>query len=117
MSFNTPPLRRRSAIEGLAEELERTNGSLNPTVDGLLLRITGGAHTPWDMTRTWYGREISGYTVRKTLWSKSALIAFYSDVASVRFPAFTLQLALPLSDDDIKTAAESYMTILNMRKG
>lgn len=117
MSFNAPTLRRRSAIEGLAEELERTNGSLNPTVDGLLLRITGGAHTPWDMSRTWYGREIGGYTVRKTLWSKSALIAFYTDVAGARFPAFTLQLALPLSDEDIKMAAESYMTILNMRKG
>lgn len=113
-TFNKP---RVSAIEGLAAELERSNGSLNPKVDGLLIRLSG-KNEPWNMDSPWRGREISGYTVRKTLWNKTALILFYVDMSSTasKLPIFSLQLALPLTDDEIKTAADTYMMLLNLRR-
>lgn len=108
--------RRQSAIEGLAAELEQTGGSLNPPIDGLLIRLSGS--TPWDMAQSWRGREITGYTVRKTLWNKTALVLFYVDMTSTsnKLPVFSLQLRLPLTDDDIKTAADTYMMLLNLRR-
>lgn len=112
---NPPP--RVSAIEGLAAELERSNGSLNPKIDGLLIRLSGKPEQ-WNMDSPWRGREISGYTVRKTLWNKTALILFYVDMSSTasKLPIFSLQLALPLTDEEIKTAADTYMMLLNLRR-
>lgn len=106
-----------TAIEGLAAELEKSNGSLNPKVDGLLIRLSGAA-VPWDMEKPWSGREITGYTVRKTLWNKTALIKFYVDMNSSeqKLPIFSLQLALPMDDADIENAAQTYMMILNLRR-
>ena len=106
-----------TAIEGLAASLEATNGSLNPKVDGLLIRLSGAA-IPWDMDKTWSGREITGYTIRKTLWNKTALVKFYVDLSSSpnKLPIFSLQLALPMPDEDIDTAAQTYMMLLNLRR-
>ena len=106
-----------TAIEGLANELEKSNGSLNPKVDGLLIRLSGSTQ-PWDMERTWSGREITGYTIRKTLWNKTALIKFFVDLNSStnKLPIFSLQLALPMDDADIAAAAETYMLLLNLRR-
>lgn len=111
------PSPRVSAIEGLAAELEQTNGSLNPKIDGLLIRLSGKPEA-WNMEAPWRGREISGYTVRKTLWNKTALILFYVDMSSTtsKLPVFSLQLALPLTDEEIKTAADTYMMLLNLRR-
>jgi hypothetical protein len=106
-----------TAIEGLAASLETTNGSLNPKIDGLLIRLSGSA-TPWDMEKPWSGREITGYTVRRTLWNKTALVKFYVDMSSTpnKLPIFSLQLALPMADEDIENAAQTYMMLLNMRR-
>lgn len=111
------PTPRVSAIEGLAAELEQTGGSVNPKVDGLLIRLSGKAE-PWDMEKSWRGREITGYTMRKTLWNKTALILFYVDMTSTsgKLPVFSLQLTLPLTDAEIDTAAQTYMTLLNLRR-
>lgn len=109
--------RSPTAIEGLAAELDKTNGSLNPKVDGLLIRLSGAA-VPWDMEKTWSGREITGYAVRKTLWNKTALVKFHVDMADGRrkLPIFSLQLALPMTDEDIDNAAQTYMMLLNLRR-
>lgn len=108
---------RTTAVEGLAAELDKTNGSLNPKVDGLLIRLSGAA-VPWDMERPWSGREITGYTIRKTLWNKTALVKFYVDmsISEKKLPIFSLQLALPMDDEDIENAAQTYMMILNLRR-
>lgn len=109
--------RRPTATEGLAAELDKTNGSLNPKVDGLLIRLSGSA-TPWDMEKAWSGREITGYTIRKTLWNKTALVRFHVDMSTSarKLPVFSLQLALPMTDEDIDNAAQTYMMLLNMRR-
>lgn len=122
MSYVARPRTIRNApfLSGVGQgiaDLEKTGGSLNPKVDGVVTRLSGSAD-PWDMERQWTGREITGYTVRKTLWNKTALIKFYVDMSSTsgKLPIFSLQLALPLTDEEITNAADTYMMLLNLRR-
>lgn len=105
------------ASEQLAAVIEMQGGSLNPAIDGRLIRISGG-DAQWDIAKEWRGREITGYVVRKSLWDKSARINFHVDMTSStgKLPIFSLQLKLPLTDEELHTAAETYMTLLNMAR-
>jgi len=105
------------ASELMAQALEQTGGSLNPKVDGVVTRLSG-TPDPWDISKPWHGREITGYTVRKTLWDRTALVRFYVDMTSTsaKLPIFSLKLALPLTDEEISNAADTYMMLLNTRR-
>ena len=121
MSYRPNQKPYTTTIEALAAVLEKNRGAINHTEDGTLIRVTGAAAArPWDMDRMWYGRELDGYRVRKSLWDKTALITFYCTVQTMspkEMPAFTLRLKLPLTDEEIATTADSYLMILNMRRG
>lgn len=108
---------RRPITEQLAEALEKTGGSVNPKVDGHLIRLSG-AGDPWPIDKPWPGREITGYAIRKTLWNHTVRINFHVDMTSTvgKLPIFSLQLALPMTDEEIHTAAETYMTLLNLAR-
>lgn len=103
------------AGERAARELAKTGGALMPTHNGRLVRLNG-SDADWDVGAPWMGNELKGWTKRVSLWDKMITVSFYieTDATHTRMPLFTLALTPPLTDEEVATAADTYLVLLNM---
>lgn len=101
--------------EQLASAIERSDGTLTPKQHGRLIRI-GASATEWNTDKPWTGRELQSWTSVVSLWNKALVIRFCMVVDGRQYPSFTLELQPPMSKEEIEATANTYMTILNMRR-
>lgn len=112
----TLPTKFRS-IHDLAEaELAQTAGSLTASTSGTVYRTESTA--PWDMQRTWRGRELVSWTARASTWGHKTFLRFYANLRSEAgtIAVFHVVLDGHLSDEDAEQLAGVYMMALNLRR-
>lgn len=108
----TPP------SEIAAASLSVTRGSINPFMEGRVIRLST-SDCPWDMAQEWSGREITGWSVRASLWTRCNVVSLLASVPTARRGAlalFTVELPLTLTAEEIAQSASTYMTLLNLRR-
>lgn len=104
----TPPTERA------AEELAKTAGSLTSVANGRITRV--GVQVGWDISTPWAGQELRHWNQRVSTWSKSIVVSFYHMPGTHHTAAFVLNLALPLSPEDIAMSADTHMMLLNLAR-
>lgn len=104
------------AGEQMAQHLAETGGMLTPLHPGRIFRYSTGE---WNMADTWHGRELVKWKVTESLWDKGIHITFsgMANASQVDLPTFKVTLQPPMTADEITQAAETYMTLLNLRRG
>ena len=107
----------KAISEVAAAELSKSNGSLTNVPDGRLVRVSVSAND-WDMEAPWHGRALTSWSSRKSLWVRGIVISFYVEMntISVKLPTFTLTLSDGTTPEEVTTAAETYMMLLNLRR-
>lgn len=114
-----PSFPRAPVIEQLAQELQKTDGSMTAQKNGVVFKNRGEGQSlmaPWDMSKEWSGAELTIYDWRVSHWSKTIVVRFFVAAPPYGISAFTLHLTPPLSDDEVRQIAETYMMVLNMRR-
>ena len=105
--------RPQSAAAQAGSAIEKNNGSLTAVPPGTVRR----EGSVWDVGAPWHGRELTGYMVRKSLWSKDTLVSFYwTDGRQIQHNVFTLHLDLKLPPPEVARAASTYMMLLNLAR-
>lgn len=115
MVTRTPRTAFTPAGDQMANMLAKTGGTLTPLKHGMLMKVDAGV---WDMARPWYGRELTQWKMRYSLWDKGIHVDFgYKLNATGSFyVVFKLDLAPPMTEEDVAQTADTYMMILNMRR-
>lgn len=115
-TMNRPPW--ISPGDQMAAAAAMNGNSLVPLLQGKLIRATAGG-VEWDMSKEWYGRELTQYVVRKTNWTKGYTVQFFFatvDGQPARIHEFTLWLDEKHTRDEVEQAAQTYMLALNVRR-
>ena len=108
----TPPSETAAAL------LATTGGSINQFVEGRVIRLSTSAVT-WDMAREWSGREIVGWKVRPSLWTRCNVVSLLASVPTApngMLPLFTVELPSTLTPEETEQSASTYMMLLNIRR-
>jgi len=103
-----------SAADQMAAATHETQ-SLTPAMHGRLSRT--GSVSEWDMSYEWQGRELTHFTIRRTLWGARTVVWFqFKLVMGGHYTEFILSLSPDFTDEEVNAMCENYMLILNMRR-
>lgn len=109
-----PNYRWLSSTEQLVDHI-RNGGSLHDVTPGEVYQI-GDMQTTWDMSKEWDGPMLDRVDIMYSLWAKRYVVSLSATVQGVTVPHFRLEMPADTKKDDTRRAAETYLTILNLRR-
>ena len=115
-AFNKQPW--VSPGDQMAAAAAGNDNSLVPKLQGRLVRTSTGV-ADWDISKEWYGRELTEYAIRKSNWTKGYIVQFFFATVGghpPRIHEFSLWLNDTHTREEVEQAAQVYMMTLNMRR-